>query len=146
MPQDIKSVTRKSPAEIFCKITTCLNDTVAPAGERDNVEVIIDMHWFFIHSKYHKKNFQYKKHIGKWKHYATSDESLYDNVFKLIPLVAEGKLPVVKFTNTGNVFTGEKTIVVYCFPFGPTPKDAESILIDTIGKTFFWGSKIFQVE
>jgi len=146
MPQKFKSDRGKSPAEIYRQLTTCINDTVAHPEERDNVEVIIDMHWFFIHSKYHKKNFQYKKHIGKWKHYGTSDKSLYDNVFKLIPLVAEGKLPVVKFTNTGNVFTGEKTIVVYCFPFGPTPKDAESILIDAIGKTFFWGSKIYKVE
>lgn len=146
MPQENKIDGDKSPAEIYRKLTTCIEKTVVSPEERNNVEVIIDMHWFFIHSKYHKQNFQYKKHIGKWKYCATSNKNLYDHVFKLIPLVAEGKLPVVKFTNTGNVFTGEKTIVVYCFPFGPTPKDAESFLIDTIGKTFFWGSKIFQVE
>ena len=76
-----------------------------------------------------------------------SEKDLYDQVYNLLPLVAEGTLPVVKFTNLGNVFTDEKTIVIYCFPFGPSPKKARAILTHAIGEEgVVWGSNFFKPE
>jgi len=99
------------------------------------------MHWFFLHSKYHKNNRTYKNYIGKWKYDAVSAEDLFEKVLKIIPLVASKRFPVAKFTNIANVFTGEKLIVVYCFPFGITPDNIGKILTEKGFKNIYWSSK-----
>ncbi|MFC1857701.1 hypothetical protein ACFL9U_06680, partial [Thermodesulfobacteriota bacterium] len=81
MSPDIKANNSESPATIYRKLIHYMEEKIESVKERDNVDIIIDIHWFFIHSKYHKRNFNYKKHIGKWKYYATSYTDFYDKVF-----------------------------------------------------------------
>ena len=129
-----------SPASIYRLLTSHADKILVSRKERENLDIVIDMHWFFLHSRYHKEQFNYKKHIGKWKYDAVSFEDLLARVLVLMPSVAAGDLPVVKFTNIPNVTSGEKLIVVYCFPFGPGPEQARDILIEKIGPEIYWGS------
>ena len=144
MSEDVKADINESPQVIYRNLMSFAKKEIESAKERENFEVIIDIHWFFLHSRYHKQNFNYKKHIGKWKYFAISYQDLHDKVYRVIPLVAQGKLPVVKFTNLGNVFSGEKMIVAYCFPFGPSPEEARGFLVSSIGDEIIWGSKKFK--
>lgn len=139
-----KAEANQSPALIYRDIMSFVNNKIESANERENFEAIIDIHWFFLHSKYHKRNFNYKRHIGNWRYCAASYKDLIDKVYRVIPLVAEGKLPVVKFTNLGNVFSGEKMIVAYCFPFGPSREEARNLLVNSIGEEIIWDSKKYN--
>ena len=121
-----------------------IEQKINPDKTRHNIDIIIDIHWFFIHSLRHKQEYNIKKHIGKWKFFASSNADLYKTIYEMLPLVAAGKLPVFKFTNLGNVFSGEKTIVAYCFPFGPSPSECKSILRPILGQDPIWGSKFFK--
>lgn len=144
MSTDIKADINESPAVIYRNLMSFVNNEIESTKERENFEAIMDIHWFFLHSKYHRRNFSFKKHIGKWKYYATSYNDLYYKVYKVIPLVAEGKLPVVKFTNLCNVFSGEKMIVAYCFPFGPRPEETRDFLVNSIGDDIIWSSEKYK--
>jgi len=94
----------------------------------------------YLHSKYHKENKTYRNYTGKWKYDAVSEEELFEKVCKIIPLVASKKFPVAKFTNIANVLSGEKLIVVYCFPFGPSPREVKNILTRQGLKNIYWSS------
>ncbi len=131
----------ESGASIFKYLSEHSDKTINLPSERDNLELVMDLHWFFLYSRYHKENYNYKRHIGKWKYDATSSRDLLEKVLIILPIVASGMFPVAKFTNLANVFSGEKKIVVYCFPFGPSPYETGGILKEKIGDGIYWGSK-----
>jgi len=133
----------KQPFEIMKWLLECVDSAGLSKEERANLDIVIDIHWFFLHSKFHKENYNYKKHIGKWKYDAPSGDKLFHAVKELIPAVARKVLPVVKFTNTGNVLTGERLIVAYCFPFGPEPLEVRNVLLGK-GLDIYWGSTYFK--
>ena len=141
MSINVKADTNQSPGVIYQNVMSFVNNEIESTKERENFEAVIDMRWFFLHSKYHKRYFSYKKHIGKWKDCAASYEVLISRVYKVIPLVGQGKLPAVKFTNLGNVFSGERMMVAYCFPFGPSSEEAKNLLVNSIGDDVVWGSE-----
>lgn len=124
-----------SPAIIHKSIMDILVDSPV----NDNLQIVIDFHWFFLQSRRHKAKSGLKNYSGKWKYYAASADVFMESVFNLVPLVASGELPLVKFTNVANVFTGEKEIVAYCFPSGPAKAEAESILAGILGDGIVWG-------
>ncbi len=133
-----------TPALIYRQLSEFIDNNIKSAKLKQNLELIIDYHWFFIHSNHHKRQYNCKNHIGKWKYYAISNQDLLTNVTKILPLIAQGKLPVAKFTNISNVFTDEKTIVVYCFPFQSDPLEIKNYLTKNGLKDIFWGSKKFK--
>lgn len=128
-----------SPAQIVKQ----LKDKVAGHPQAANIEVTPDIHWIFIRSIMHKSDPAVKKHCGKWKYDAQDNESLISRVCDLLPLVANGKLPVIKLTNIGNVFTDERVIVVYCFDDIATPTGTRESLEKNFKGQFYWGSDRF---
>lgn len=134
----------KIPARIHKHLSEYANKSILDPSERTNLEITIDLHWFFLHSKYHKENYNNKKHIGKWKYNATSTEDLFEKIKIILPLVASRQLAVSKFTNLANVFNNEKLIVVYCFSFGLSAKCIGDLLNDRIGDGVYWGSVRFK--
>lgn len=141
---ELNEIVNQSPAFIYRLLSFYADQMLFSRKDRENLEIVIDIHWFFLYSKYHREQFNYKKHIGKWKYDAISVKDLLDKVLNLLPSVASGDLPVVKFTNIPNVNTGEKLIVAYCFPFGPSPAQAKDILAEKIGTGIYWGSFKFK--
>ena len=133
-----------SPASIFRYLESNADETILSKKDRGNLEIITDIHWIFLHSRFHKKSGKSKHHIGKWKHDANSYEDLLDKILKIIPHVATGEFPVVKFTNYPNVFSGEKTIVIYCFPDCLNPVETRKILERETGIYVYWGSKHYK--
>jgi hypothetical protein len=131
-----------SPAIIYKRLTDYLNESCIEQVVRDNLDIVIDFHWFFLQSKKHKTEFGLRNPVGKWKYYAVSFDVLQESIFRLMPIVAVGLLPLVKFTNVGNVFSGEKEIVVYCFSFGPSQIEAKTILTDILGDGMVWGDAL----
>lgn len=144
MSTEISMININSPAEIYKHLTTYADKALGSHTDRKNLDVVMDIHWFFMHSKYHKENFDYKKHINKWKYDASSPEDLIEKALTVIPFVAKGDFPVVKFTNLPNVFSGEKQIVFFCFPFGPSPIKAQKLLKEKMRIDVYWGSEKFQ--
>lgn len=144
MSTEMSIININSPAIIYKHLKTHADKVIALETDCKNLDIVIDIHWFFLHSRYHKENFDCKKHIGKWKYDASSPEDLIEKALKVLPFVAKGDFPVVKFTNLPNVFSGEKQIVFFCFPFGPSPKEAQVLLEEKMKVNVYWGSKIFQ--
>ena len=128
-----------NPAKIYRALNEHLNRLDMERQAKDNLNIVIDFHWFFLQSKRHKSEFGLKNPSGKWKYYAASTAVFQASVFRFLPLAAAGELPLVKFTNTGNVFTREKEIVAYCFPSGPAKAGAEGILEKVLGGGIVWG-------
>lgn len=126
-----------SPAALFNIITSYANEKLT-ADAKNNLDVVIDHHWIFLHSKCFKQANRLNSHRynGKWKLDAETPEQLLYATQKLIPLVADNRLPVVKMTNVGNVLNGECQLVVYCFPKGAEPITVRRI----VGEKFYWGS------
>ncbi|MFC1812343.1 hypothetical protein ACFL03_06585 [Thermodesulfobacteriota bacterium] len=131
-------VTQVSPAAIYKKLTDNADRLITSDKKRANLDIVIDFHWFFLHSLYHKRKKMLKNPLGNWRYNATSTENLLEKTLKVIPVVASGKFPVVKFTNIGNVFSGERLIVIYSFPSGPDPYAIKEILMETIGNDISW--------
>ncbi len=141
---EINNDKKFTPAIIYRQLSEFANYNIESVKFKKNFELIIDYHWFFLHSKYHKYKHGCKKHTGKWKYHAVSDQDLLTKVTKLLPFIAQGKLPVTKFTNIGNIFTDEKIIVIYCFPFSLNPLEIKNLLINEGINDIFWGSKKFK--
>ncbi len=138
--------TAKSPALIYKRLAEYARSSIPEEKLFSNLDIIMDFHWFFLHSKESKKNFNTKRHIGKWKYDARSVENLFLIAEAILPLVASGDFPVAKFTNIANVFSGEKLIVVYCFDFGLTPMETGSLFREVAGEGVYWGSERFCPE
>ncbi len=135
---------KTAPIDIYKLLTTVSDKVIKSSDDRANLQIIMDIHWFFLYSKSLKEDKRYKKHIGKWKYHAVSPSDLFKNISQILPSVASATLPVVKFTNIANVFSGERLIVVYCFPTGPDPTEAKNILTSMGWCDFFWGSHRYQ--
>lgn len=133
---------RYFPAAVRKALEDFADAHVPLARDRDNLEIVIAMHWFFLHSREHKQRAGPLKHCGKWKIAPASADALLATVRTLLPVVAAGVLPVMKFTNLGNVFSGEHLAVVYCFPSGPSPAAARDLLRQE-GLDARWGSDFF---
>ena len=133
------------PAVIYKRLIHNARENIY-AEFRDNLDIVLDLHWIFLHSKIFKfrPNINFRQHIGKWKYDASSADDLFEKVFMLLPYVAEDKLPVVKFTNIGNVFSGEKLIVVYYCPNSTPHKEIRQILYDKLKIPFYWGSDKYK--
>ncbi len=133
-----------SPASIFRYLEANANENILSRRERKNLLIKMDIHWFFLHSSFHKKYHKCKQYIGKWKYDALSYEDFFEKILKLLPSVAKGELPVVKFTNYPNVFSGEKKIVIYCFPDGSDPIESKKRLKTELGIDVYWGSERYK--
>lgn len=130
-----------SPADLYKLLASFASDNL-PSNSRNNLDIVLDYHWIFLHSKQFKETNRLNSHryIGKWKYDAENSTELIETAKKLISLVADNRLPVVKMTNMGNVHSGECQLVVYCFP-----ETAEPLLVkQLIGKDFYWGSNRFK--
>ncbi len=114
----MKENSHVSPAIIFRQLNELADKSINSKRIRQNLNIKIDFHWFFLHSEYYKKKYTCNKHIGKWKYQATSYEDLIEKISIILPIVAHNKISIAKLTNVGNVFSGEKLLLVYCFPFG----------------------------
>lgn len=137
-------ISEKWPSSIYKLLNRQAELVIISREDRANLDIVMDIHWIFLHSLYHKQNTNYKRHTGKWKYDADSQEDLIEKAKQVMPLVADRTFPVVKFTNLGNVFSGEMLLVVYCFPFGPQPAEAKRLLIEQGLNTIYWGSEKFK--
>ena len=133
-----------TPSEIYKLVAERADRLIGSRDERQNLDIVIDIHWFFLHSMSHKQREQWKRHAGKWKYRAHSREDLIEKACRLLPAVASGRLPVVKFTNVANVFTGEMLIVAYCFASGPGAEETKKTLLETIRGEIYWGSNKYK--
>lgn len=134
-----------NPAAIFKRLKKRADQIITAESERINLDIVIDYHWFFLHSITHKDNFSFKHNFGKWKYHADSFDDLFDKASLLLPYVASGRLPVVKFTNIANVFSGEKQLVVYSFKFGLSPAEVGQIVKSEISDSAYWNSSWYQI-
>lgn len=114
------------------------------AGHHANLEITPDIHWIFLRSLSHKGLPAFRRHCGKWKCDAADDDDLLARTRRLIPLICDGELPLIKITNRGNVFSDERLIVVYCFPQEATPEKTGEILDRMFSGRFYWGSNWFS--
>lgn len=145
MGEDFTAIA-KSPALIYRCLMDHAGNTIANKDTLANLDIIMDFHWFFLHSKKAKEQFNTKRHSGKWKYDATSVEDLIHKAKAILPLVASGDFPVAKFTNIANVFSGEKLIVVYCFNFGHSAKETGDIFSEAVGEDVYWGSDMSRED
>jgi hypothetical protein len=145
MMKTLKNIQWNNPAAIYKILQERAAELILKESEKANLDIVIDYHYFFLHSSVHKNNFSFRHQYGNWKYDAESFENLFDMASKLIPYVASGKLPVVKFTNMANVFTGEKQLVVYSFPSGPAPPEVGEIVKREISEKIYWNSSWYQM-
>jgi len=120
-----------------------VRDLKDSANNHSNLEVTPGIHWIFMQSLKHKGLEAFKNNCGKWKYDATDNDDL-TQAERLIPYVVEGKLPVVKITNIGNVFSGDRLIVVYCFSEEAKPAESGELLNQMFDGQFYWGSDWFS--
>jgi len=92
-----------TPAAIYRQIMNHADETL-PKTLRDNLDVVIDAHWIFLHSKKFKEHNRLNSHRynGKWKFNPPGHAELLELAKHLLHHVSENRLPVVKITNFGN--------------------------------------------
>lgn len=138
-------VERISPAIIYRQIVNHADETL-PKVLRNNLDVIIDAHWIFFHSKKFKKHNRLNsyRYNGKWKYNPSDHAGLLEQAKNLLLHVSENRLPVVKITNFGNMFNADLQLVVYCLPCFAEPIEVKRILTEVGLNGFVWGSNRFK--
>jgi hypothetical protein len=133
-----------TPAAIYRQIMNHADETL-PKPARDNLDVVIDANWIFLHSKRFKEHNRLNsyRYIGKWKYNPSDHAELLEQAKNLLLHVSENSLPVVKITNFGNMPNSELQLVVYCFPGIAEPSSVKEILLESRLNGFYWGSNRF---
>lgn len=134
-----------TPAAIYRQIMNHADETL-PKSAWDNLDVVIDAHWIFLHSRKFKEHNRLNsyRYNGKWKYNPSGHAELLEQAKNLLLHVSENRLPVAKITNFGNIPNGELQLVVYCFPDIAEPLHVKVILQESSLKGIYWGSNRFR--